>query len=178
MFDIICVLSVPHSGTHSIMNLIDAKGYKKFIENPKYTKFTESDNFNHVYIWGLADSLPPTSEGLRDHYLINKDKINVIHGHIDNLRNINAAKILNDYTRIIVPIRDPLLSLISAEERLATGTIDKMGRKAEKNIFGLVIKTSSFLARRQLINFVLLVKELDKLDNVYIPIDLNRINDF
>ncbi len=87
MFDVIPIISVPHTGTNSVMELFKNKGYNE---------------------------IP-----LREVRNLDETKTNLIYGHIEkrNVQFIKDLKYINNISQFIVPMRDPLLSLLSAYNR-------------------------------------------------------------
>ncbi len=86
-FDVIPIISVPHTGTNSVIELFKNKGYNE---------------------------IP-----LREVRNLDKTKTNLISGHIErrNVQFIKDLKDINNISQVIVPMRDPLLSLLSAYHR-------------------------------------------------------------
>ena len=129
MNDVITIVSVPHTGTHSVIELFRNKGYNEIGLN----KFAEGA------------------------IKLNETKINLVYGHMYEV-NIQTIKNLNKISQIIVPIRDPLLSLISNYERRKPQNTDKKIAKTKK---------------RQLLCWILWANEIFKLNPFHVPVDLD-----
>ena len=84
----IIIATAPHTGTHSVIELFRNKEYNK------------------VDLDELVDGTIKLDE----------TKTNLIYGHM-RPRNMEIIEYLSQYSKIIIPIRDPLLSLISAKAR-------------------------------------------------------------
>lgn len=94
-FDAIIVASVPHTGNASIVKLFDKKEYQ------------------HIALEALSEGLD----------VIDETKINLITGHIWP-KTIDVIKYLNGKHQVIIPMRDPLLSLISTKIRNVSQNIN------------------------------------------------------
>ena len=88
MSSVITIVSVPLTGTHSMIELFRNKEY------------------NEVDIDKLS----------RGSIELDETKTNLVSGHIYE-RNIQIIKTLSKMSQIVVPMRDPLLTLMSAYER-------------------------------------------------------------
>lgn len=118
---IIIIPTIPHTGTHSIISFIDHEGYKEF----RHSKCKRSPIFpietgthNHIVINEIAYSWSDFIEVYEplEHPLLHKDKINVIHGHL-NSKVIGFIDFVYRNSDIIMPCRDPLLSIITTYHR-------------------------------------------------------------
>lgn len=124
---LITVATVPHTATRSIVTLIDKHGYKKLqgilSKSKEIRKNKERNNYftahtethNHIYLQELDIEYNKTKDIL-DCSQIDKNKINIIHGHIDD-GTINCIHALNEVGKIIVSCRDPLLTLLTTKVR-------------------------------------------------------------
>lgn len=176
MFDIIAVATVPHTATRSIVTLIDEHGYRKLQEILTFTKkerrsrnreklFSASTKIhNHVYIQELGIEYQKTKDSNKCS-LIDKNKINVIHGHIEP-NTIECIKDISKLTELIVPCRDPLLTLLTAKVRN-----DKKPLPAE-NDFDKYKDLPTRLAQ-QLVAWELWAKEILPLNHINLPVDLD-----
>ena len=126
-FDIIPVITIPHTGTQSIIKAIDPEGsdiIERLLEQGKLTKEVfKKTEYNYVLLEALSvgwNEFEASGKKLMDHKLIDRDRKNIIFGHIICLNRayaetLNCIKEISRNSRIIMPMRDPLLTLISNE---------------------------------------------------------------
>lgn len=122
---IIPIITIPHTGTHSIVKAIDPDGsdtLRKLSEKGKLTKEVfEKTEYNYVLLEGLSsgwNEFKASGKKLIEHRLIDSDRKNLIFGHIvcynqAYAETLNCIEELSRNSRIIMPMRDPLLTLIS-----------------------------------------------------------------
>ncbi len=144
---VITIASVPHTGTHSVIELFRNEEYNEFGLN----------NFEYGVV------------------KLDETKTSLISGHIVE-RNIQTIKDLNKLSQIIVPIRDPLLSLISAHARnVPRGgeikTTDSEGC-VSISITSKVYKLANKMMGRQLLSWILWAEEIFELKPFHAPLDL------
>lgn len=136
MVELITVATVPYTGTHSIMSVIDSGGYAHYCnallksktyrerrdkgeEDQEKLISVETDTSTHILLQELAFRWPEIKEKVGDilhHPLFKPDKSNVVHGHMTRDTS-DVIRELSEYTRIIMTVRDPLITLISCRER-------------------------------------------------------------
>ena len=137
--NIISVVTIPHSGTQSIVKAIDPVGFerlRKLAENGELTEksFRESE-FNYIMLEDLSCGwleFKSSGKSLLDHNLIDRNRKNLIHGHFvcNNNRStykeaLSCIEELHEHSRIIMSMRDPLLTLISSSMRTQNKRIVK-----------------------------------------------------
>ncbi len=165
MSNTITIVAAPHTGFTSVFKLFDKEEY------------------NHI---DLDKTVDP------DNIKLDETKMNIVFGHIWP-ESINIIKYLNDMSKIIVPIRDPLLSLISTKTRnVLTNSFAENGKRKFKpvtqNIMGGMMTTgrsvteSSHISashggmRRQLFGWELWAKHIYELEPLHIPLGLDISN--
>jgi hypothetical protein len=178
MFDILVVATCHYTGTHSIMNFLDTKGYQELANTLIYTKQRrleksrskiyagDTEYSRHIWIPELVFLWPEIEKynfRLLDHPVIVKDKVNIIHGHIIP-DNMDVLKELNYLSRIIVTVRDPLAALISCKIRDQT----KKNRKED-----IDPNETSIYMEQCLKEWELFATEIPKLKPYYVPVDLD-----
>lgn len=175
MKELIVVATVPHTATRSIMTLIDPKGYKKLQSILTSTKSlrrnkdreqlfsAQTETHNHVYIQELNIEFERTKD-LNKCSLLNNNRINIIHGHIEPF-TIDCIKELGKLTKLIVPCRDPLLTLLTTKVRN-----DKKPLPID-NDFNKYKNLPTRFAQ-QLISWELWAKEVIPLDPFILPVDI------
>ncbi len=146
MSNIITIVSTPHTGIHSVIELFMNKGYHE----------VSLDKFANGVI------------------KLDETKTNLVRGHIYE-KNIQTIKNLNEISQIIVPIRDPLLSLISAYARQKPQNISgssKLGGVSMNAIAEGHISTLNKGMERQLASWGLWSNEIFKMNPFHAPLDL------
>lgn len=130
-FEIFPVISPGHTGNQSVITSIDPVDSFRLQKLAKEEKLTwnsfKEGEFNYVMLEHLANGwIKFKEEGnkLEDHRLILRDKKNIVFGHCFTTdpqciinEHLDCIKELNSYKKIIVPMRDPLLTLISSSIR-------------------------------------------------------------
>lgn len=174
MKNLIVVATVPHTATRSIMTLVDPEGYRKLQSVLTSTKSlrrnknreqlfsAQTDTHNHVYIQELNIEFGKTKD-LRKCSLLN-NKINVVHGHIEE-DTIECIKELAKFTKLIVPCRDPLLTLLTTKVRN-----DKKPLPSDNNFDKYKNLPTRFA--QQLISWELWAKEVIPTDPFILPVDI------
>ncbi len=140
---VITIASVPHTGTHSVIELFRNEEYNEFGLN--------------VFAYGVIK--------------LDETKNYLISGHIAE-RNMQTIKNLNEISQIIVPIRDPLLSQISAYARKKLSGSNKFGGGAMNAIAERHISTLNKGMGRQLSSWGLWANEIFKMNPFHVPLDL------
>lgn len=173
MKKLIVVVTVPHTGTRSLMNIIDREGYVKLNKLLNATKeerkLKDRNNIqtwiegrsHHIYLNEYALAY----QNINNDPIILEDKINIIHGHISE-ETAPIVQFLSNYTRIITTCRDPLLTLISVNQRDKYKPIEVNNKKV----------AGSRRAYNELNAWILWAKYLYKTNPFIIPIDLKKDN--
>jgi hypothetical protein len=182
MTEILVVPTIPHTGTHSVMHLIDSEGYSKLLEVKSKKKNKNYENcfsvksctHNHILLWELlnlySEELKPD---FSDHPLIDHKLVNVIHGHIDS-NCIEVIEQLGRYYTLIMPMRDPLLTLISTRNRNPIAEfLREMEESKSKDAEEFHL---SLGASNQIDAWLIWAKCLHKLNPLYIPLDIEEKN--
>ncbi len=165
MLDIIPVVTIPHTGNNTIIKTIDPEGseiLQTLCKNyPKTTKEIldqeiQSKGLKYGYV--LLEALAKENN-IEESVFLYKDRSNIVYGHpapyyragkdINYIQTIEIIKILSEYNQIIMPMRDPLLSLMSSEIRLykrkekveIIKPINHIGKVLENICWGLPIQS-------------------------------------
>ncbi len=131
MFDIIPVITIPHTGTQTIVYQIDPKGADKLVKLAENNELTIDEFRNTEYNYILLEYLSSNWGEFKDsggalvnHSVIDRNRKNIVYGHIvphdkrtTFLDSLACIQELNEQYGIIMTMRDPLLSIISTMTR-------------------------------------------------------------
>ena len=130
-FDIIPIITIPHTGTQTIVYQVDPKGAGTLVELAENNELTidafRKTEYNYILVEYLSSNWREFKEsgGTRvNHYVIDRDRKNIVYGHIvphdkrtTFLDSLLCIQELNEQYGIIMTMRDPLLSIISTMTR-------------------------------------------------------------
>jgi len=119
MVDIIPVIAIPHTGTQTVVKTIDPEEFEVLqnlcearegkITKEILDKEIQSKDLKYGYV--LLEALAKENN-IKNSIFLYKDIVNIVYGTI-TIDSIKIIKVLSEYNQIIMPMRDPLLSLIS-----------------------------------------------------------------
>lgn len=111
MFDIIPIVSSPHTGTRSVVKLFDKRKYRKIALDSLTIQGIRNGwgrKVNSEILKLSIDEIFQTIAGPNPSIIIS--------GHFSS-HALSIIKRINEYYQIIIPVRDPLLGLISVKSR-------------------------------------------------------------